>query len=53
MSTYFEHNERRGRPDAVALDVIEFDDGIEVQAQTFESRADLLAHVAKETGKAP
>lgn len=53
MTTYCEHQAKQGRRDEVALDVIELDQPIEVQSRVFESKEDLEAHIARETGRAP
>ncbi len=54
---YFEFNSNRGGKADVALDVVEFDQpqpaGIEVQETRFASTAELLAHIARETGRGP
>jgi hypothetical protein len=54
---YFQHNAQLTNPKEVALDVIEFDQpqhtGIEVEETRFAGTAELLAHIARETGRAP
>lgn len=57
MSSYYEHQARKGKRDEVALDVIEPDfpvtPGVEVRELKFDDTATFMAYVARETGRGP
>lgn len=58
MSNYHEYFAKKSRPKEVALDVVEYElqpaaAGIEVEEKRFKSTGELLAHVARETGRGP
>lgn len=58
MPDYFEHNAKRNNRKEVAIETVEFDmhahpAGIEVVEVRFESTAECLAYIARETGRGP
>lgn len=56
MTSYFEFFARKGNPEEVSLDVIEFEpqhQGIEVSERRFDSTGEYLAFIARETRRGP